>query len=50
MKNNSPAVAAFDRDGMVFGVALASKTLKLFDIRHLDKVIVIMEFIQWSNN
>ncbi|KAI6191103.1 WD repeat-containing protein 55-like protein [Aphelenchoides bicaudatus] len=37
MKNNSPAVAAFDRDGMVFGVALASKDLKLFDIRNIDK-------------
>jgi hypothetical protein len=38
MKNTSPAVAAFDHDGMVFGVALASKSLKLFDMRYLEKV------------
>jgi hypothetical protein len=42
MKNNSPAVATFDRDGMVFGVALASKNLKLFDIRNLDKVSLLI--------
>jgi WD40 repeat protein len=39
MTNELPALAAFDRDGMVFGVALGSKSVKLFDIRNFEQVI-----------
>ncbi|KAI6206021.1 hypothetical protein M3Y94_00858500 [Aphelenchoides besseyi] len=35
--NNVPAIASFDRNGMVFGVALGSKMLKMYDIRHFDR-------------
>ncbi|KAI6243610.1 WD repeat-containing protein 82 [Aphelenchoides fujianensis] len=34
---NSPGIASFDRNGMVFAVALGSKVVKMYDIRHFDR-------------